>query len=243
MRVLLAIPDAARAEACRLALESNPGWDAELVWDGRAALRALQSGAYELAALHLCLPGLDGLGVLSRLRENPPICPHRTLLLCERELIRSAKLRADCVAPLLTRPSQLAALLGVLAKKKLPLLSRGTEERRRALIARLLDDIGMQADRKGRRYAEWLLFRLAVQASPERIQAEYDACGLAMATSAANVERCLRHAVERCFTTGRLTALEALFGATVDAERGKLTNRAFLLAMAERVRAALECGR
>ena len=243
MRVLLAMPDAERAAAYRRALEALPGWETSIVRDGREALRALETETYALAALHLCLPGLDGLAVLASLEAHAPVRPPKTLLLCERELLGAARPHADCAAPLHIRPAQLARLMQILSEKKRPLLSRGTEARRRALIDQTLSDIGMSRDLKGRQYAEWLLFRLAISPSPEdeRLQDEYAACGVAHgAASAASVERCLRHAVERCFTTGDLQSLEAAFGATVDAERGKLTNRAFLLALTERLRVALE---
>jgi response regulator RpfG family c-di-GMP phosphodiesterase len=43
--------------------------------DGAAALRALEGGPCDLLILDLRAPGLDGIGVLRRLRERPP-CPH-----------------------------------------------------------------------------------------------------------------------------------------------------------------------
>lgn len=245
MRVLLAIPEVARARAFQQELEANAGWDVHAVCDGAAALRALEAEPYPLAALHLCLPVLDGAAVLASLRERAPVCPPKTLLLCERELLGTTRPLADCVAPLSVRPGQLRRLMQILAQKKLPLLSQGTAERRRALIGRLLSDIGMPPGYKGRQYAEWLLFRLVVSPSPEdeRLLDDYAACGAAFGAEPANVERCVRHAVERCFTQGDLRALERSFGSTVDAERGKLTNRAFLLGLAELLRSRLETER
>ena len=50
------------------------------------------------------------------------------------------------------------------------------------------------------------------------------------------VERCLRVAVESVFTQGSMRGIERFFGATVDPERGKPTNRAFLLQASQQIR-------
>ena len=53
---------------------------------------------------------------------------------------------------------------------------------------------------------------------------------------AASVERGLRYTIESVWTRGDLAALQACFGYTIDAERGKPTNKAFLAQMAEHIR-------
>ena len=64
----------------------------------------------------------------------------------------------------------------------------------------------------------------------------YGQCAKVHHTSAAAVERCLRVAVESVFTQGSLQGIERCFGATVDPEKGKPTNRAFLLKAARLLR-------
>ena len=54
--------------------------------------------------------------------------------------------------------------------------------------------------------------------------------------TAASVERSLRYTIESVWTRGDLAALQACFGYTIDAERGKPTNKAFLAQMAEHIR-------
>ena len=60
-------------------------------------------------------------------------------------------------------------------------------------------------------------------------------CGM----TAAGVERSLRLCVESTWTHGRLGALERFFGASVDPERGKPTNREFLCRVQERLTISL----
>ena len=55
-------------------------------------------------------------------------------------------------------------------------------------------------------------------------------------TSASCVERNLRYTIERVWTRGNLQVLQERFGYTIDAERGKPTNKAFLAQIAEHIR-------
>lgn len=57
--------------------------------------------------------------------------------------------------------------------------------------------------------------------------------------TAAGVERSLRLCVESAWTHGSLPALERFFGDSIDPEKGKPTNRAFLRRMQEKVTAAM----
>ena len=68
----------------------------------------------------------------------------------------------------------------------------------------------------------------------------YRDCAAAFGVSPASVERCLRVAVESVFTLGSISGIERCFGATVDPERGKPTNRAFLCQAAQRLRLLLD---
>ena len=80
---------------------------------------------------------------------------------------------------------------------------------------------------------------LSPAAGHEPVQSLYGACAEAFGTTAGNVERCLRVAVESLFTIGSIEGIERYFGATVDPERGKPTNRAFLVQVSEKLRHSL----
>jgi CheY-like chemotaxis protein len=57
-----------------------------------------------------------------------------------------------------------------------------------------------------------------------------------MGCTPASVERNIRYAIECAWTSGDLNAIEARFGYTIQAEKGKPTNRAFLAQIAEYIR-------
>ena len=55
-------------------------------------------------------------------------------------------------------------------------------------------------------------------------------------TTASRVERAIRHAIEVAWTRGRLETIEALFGYTVHAGKGKPTNSEFIALIADKIR-------
>lgn len=68
----------------------------------------------------------------------------------------------------------------------------------------------------------------------------YPLIGGRYAMTAAGVERSLRLCVESTWSRASLDALERFFGASVDPERGKPTNREFLCRMQERLTLSLQ---
>ena len=64
----------------------------------------------------------------------------------------------------------------------------------------------------------------------------YPAVAKAYHTSAANVERAIRHAIENAFLNGDMEVLERYFGNAVSSERAKTTNGAFISRVANILR-------
>lgn len=55
----------------RIALERSPGLEVVAVGSAVEAFAALGEGPFDLVLLDVMMPGMDGLGVLERLRELP----------------------------------------------------------------------------------------------------------------------------------------------------------------------------
>ncbi len=242
MRILIAALDSGFAYSVQTALyASDDHWQISIANNGFQALDMLRSNEYGLLLLHACLPGIDGLSVLKSLLEWRLCCPPRVLLLCEPELKNS--IAVDCRAPLYSEPQKACALLRVLAKRPVPMLAAAHMKLYEHAAEALLDSIGMSRRLKGYAYAVNLLGRMA--ASPmleaQPVVSLYAMCADTYKTTPAAVERCLRVAVEGVFIHGSLSGIEKHFGATVDPERGKPTNRAFLIQAASRIRLAYSC--
>ena len=237
MRLLIAVLSGGTARRVAAGMELR-GFDALIARDGAQAVRLLSRERFDLLLLHACLPELDGFEVLETLGAMRHPCPPRVMFLCEPELCAARPAMADAVAPICAAPEKLCALMETLAQKPLPKLAAAQAPRIAQAVDAFLCTISMDGRYKGRAYAAWLLERLAPSpALEERSMGQlYQSCARAFGTTPAAVERCLRVAVESVFTQGSMRGIERFFGATVDPERGKPTNRAFLMQASQQIR-------
>ena len=237
MRLLIAVLNERTARRVAAGMERR-GLKTVLAQGGVQALDLLSRDRFDLMLLHACLPELDGFGVLEAFAALHPPCPPRVLFLCEPELCASRPALADAVAPICASPEKLCMLMETLAQKPLPKLAAAQAPRIAQAVDAFLCTISMDGRYKGRAYAAWLLERLAPSpALEERSMGQlYRSCARAFGTTPAAVERCLRVAVESVFTQGSMRGIERFFGATVDPERGKPTNRAFLMQASQQIR-------
>jgi len=153
------------------------------------------------------------------------------------ELANSKPAWADCMVHAGVSVERLCTLISLLGEKAISHIAAAQLASVARLTEQFLDEIAMKPRIKGRAYAAWLLKRMII--SPRWAQQPlnqcYAACAQAFGVSPASVERCLRSAVESVFTQGSLSGIERFFGATIDPERGKPTNRAFLLQAAQQL--------
>ncbi len=57
------------------------GYEVETAFDGEEGYNKLLEGGYDLALLDMMMPKLDGMGVLSKLFENPPVTKNGPIIL------------------------------------------------------------------------------------------------------------------------------------------------------------------
>jgi len=234
MRLLISLPDASMAHQIAAAMNL---WDIRIEADAETA--AHLAAGFDLWLLHECIPGAGGTAAGQLLCQLRPVVSPRVLFICPPE--HPHPRWADCTAPAGASVLKLCQLLLILAQKPLPKLAAAFHAEAADEIDRFLVDIAFPPRLKGRTYAAWLIERMALSSAlaHQPLQMLYQGCADAFHTSPVNVERCLRVAVESVFTSGSMEGIEKHFGATVDPERGKPTNRAFLLQAAERLRHSL----
>jgi two-component system response regulator (stage 0 sporulation protein A) len=60
---------------------SNAGFKVEVAADGGEGLTKCQAGGYDLVLLDVMLPKMDGVGILTELKKNPPKIPNKKIYL------------------------------------------------------------------------------------------------------------------------------------------------------------------
>jgi len=110
MRILLVEDENRLAENIAIALKESAGYAVDCAEDGQTGAMLAENRCYDLIVLDLMLPGLDGLGVLRKIRGNQDRTP--VLILTARSerasIIRLLNAGAD---DYLTKPFDLGELL------------------------------------------------------------------------------------------------------------------------------------
>jgi CheY-like chemotaxis protein len=70
-KTVLVVDDEATVRFLLSRVLSHAGYSVEVATDGEAALQRIQARRPDLVVLDLMMPGLDGWGVLERLRKSP----------------------------------------------------------------------------------------------------------------------------------------------------------------------------
>ena len=206
---------------------------------GREAVREAMRLGPDVLALDSALLGMDGLEALEKLKCMA--APPRVLFLSRmRSNIPDAQVDGLVRDPWTDAELLLAAHAA--ADRPLPILAAPWAEARRDIAEALLRRLGVKERLKGRAY---MAYAAAAMACAPQWAASYSAwvyprTAAAFGTSAGAVERAVRTAVEDTWLHGDLAAIQALFGYSVDAERGKPTNAEFLSMLAEHVRRGVE---
>src|SRR2546429_551643 len=130
IRSLIVGDEPAIAEAVEYALKAE-GFDVETVDDGNAALEQARAKAYDLLVLDLMLPGLSGVEVCRRLRDDSPV-PILMLTAKDGEVDRVLGLEVgadDYVAKPFSMPELVARVRALLRRRKLDSGERTTKLR------------------------------------------------------------------------------------------------------------------
>ena len=205
--------------------------------DGMEAFQLLESLRPDVAVLDLVLPGLDGLGVMEKLRqaELETKVVLYSAFYTDQTLSRAAELGASFFLP---KPFTVEAMAD-----RLHNLFAWEEAREepdvdlKDMVTEIIHDVGVPAHIKGYQYLRYAII-LAVK-DMEIINAVtkvlYPAVADHFGTTPSRVERAIRHAIEVAWDRGDLETLQRYFGYTVSNTKGKPTNSEFIAMIADRL--------
>lgn len=215
--------------------------------NGLEALELIEKTEPDVVILDIIMPYLDGIGVLERLGALKIQKRPKVLMLTafgpESITKKALELGADYY---ILKPFDLDVLTERLRQLTSP--ERRTErpqvtrDRGRDLeVSQIMRDLGIPAHVKGYLYLRDAILMVVDQVDLiSRVTKElYPAIAVKYNTTPSRVERAIRHAIELAWERGNIETINAVFGHTVDQDKGKPTNSEFIAMIADRMRTGM----
>lgn len=228
--------------------------DCRFAFNGKDALEKFREMRPDLFILDIILSEIDGLSVLETIK-NEGIHGNSKIVVTsatssEFSVNKSFDYGADffLIKPIsfFTFRGRIMDLLqyndqkkeesmGDIEKYIVPPTDVKTDLDQMSAITRIIQRIGFTPNMKGYKYVRYAIsLGLQDEGILNKItQGLYPAVAENFNTTASRVERDIRHAVEVAWEKGDMRYIENLFGYTVDANRGKPTNSAFIAAIVD----------
>lgn len=260
-RYKIVIADSCPDESKQLKEELQKQYDVIAIKeDGESAFSAIINLKPDLVIIDLMLPGLDGLGVIEKCRNemnNEEIPAFIALTVIENqdlmEYIRYLKVDYCMMKPfqagiLAERITQMIRIRSVNTKiqknceavhkekKEIPSICDSNDIRRE--ISLLIRNLGVPAHIKGCRYIKiGILMAMEDANSVNYItKSLYPDIAKKCKTTTSSVERAIRHAIDIIWIRGNKKKLGEIFGTFVIEEQERPTNSEFIAAVADWMR-------
>ena len=219
--------------------------------DGIDAMNKIRDSHPDIAIIDGIMPRLDGLGVLERLQKAPEEERPMTIILSALSQDKVVQKALDLgAAYYMVKPFDLDALtqrIRQLMQEQRPLVKTGGTVQNPATLAaydletkvtNILHEIGVPAHIRGYHYMrEAIIMSVNDMDVLNYITKElYPSIAKKCNTTPSRVERAIRHAIEVAWNRGKVDAIDALFGYTVNNHKGKPTNSEFIALIADRLR-------
>lgn len=224
--------------------------------DGLKALKIIEEKKPDVMILDVIMPSLDGLGVLEKAKERKN--GHTSFIILsamgqENVAEEAFSLGASyfLLKPfdqntLIKKIRQSSGDLGARRKTAVSMAGKREEEQEtnrnepslEIVITNIIHEIGVPAHIKGYQYLRDSI-SLAVQDMDilnSITKQLYPTIAAKHNTTASRVERAIRHAIEVAWNRGKMDTIDALFGYTIHAGKGKPTNSEFIALIADKIR-------
>ena len=216
--------------------------------DGIDAMNKIRDTQPDVAIIDGIMPRLDGLGVLERLQaleeKDRPVTIILSALSQDKVVQKALDLGA---AYYMVKPFDMDALthrIRQLMQEQKPLLKTSPVSVNSAAydletkVTNILHEIGVPAHIRGYHYMrEAIIMSVNDMDVLNYITKElYPSIAKKCNTTPSRVERAIRHAIEVAWNRGKVDAIDALFGYTVNNHKGKPTNSEFIALISDRLR-------
>ena len=211
--------------------------------NGNDALSSIFINRPQVIISEAILPQVDFLGMMMDLKGYPGVFICLSNCNNDQFVARLLEKGVDYFCALPIDPGFFARLIDCLVEEKYEQrrLACGYEMCRRfrleESILEILDDLGMPSNLLGHKYIRKALVLAFENEVLLKSFSKHLYCVLAASfqTSSKAVERAMRTAISVAWTRGNVEAQFALFGYTVSDEKGKPTNREFIMKIVEKL--------
>ena len=237
--VCIADMDVGYRASLRKALESSGSVEVLAdAGDGLAALEAVETLHPQVLLTDTLLPGLDGLGLLRRIRGKGT----RTIVITSAVMDNTVQQARQAGAyAFLPKPADNKSLLEHITGAAAPPDEQSTPQLE-GMVTAIIHEIGVPAHIKGYQY-----LREAIILTVENMdvinavtKVLYPEVAKRFGTTPSRVERAIRHAIEVAWDRGDIETLQKYFGYTVNSAKGKPTNSEFIAMIADRLQLAIK---
>ena len=237
--VCIADMDVGYRASLRKALESSGSVEVVAdAGDGLAALEAVETLHPQVLLTDTLLPGLDGLGLLRRIRGKGT----RTIVITSAVMDNTVQQARQAGAyAFLPKPADNKSLLEHIPGAAAPPDEQSTPQLE-GMVTAIIHEIGVPAHIKGYQY-----LREAIILTVENMdvinavtKVLYPEVAKRFGTTPSRVERAIRHAIEVAWDRGDIETLQKYFGYTVNSAKGKPTNSEFIAMIADRLQLAIK---
>lgn len=210
--------------------------------DGDEAAALAMEYQPDILVTGLVLSGLDGFGLIALLKEQFP----------RMRFVISSALKSDFavnqandlgVHLYFAKPTSFTSFRDQItrltenAEGEQNLMIRKEDPGVLWLITREIQKLGFPPNVKGFKFVRYAIYLRMEDELPRSVMhVIYPAVAEKFDTTVSCVERNIRHGIEKTWIQGSMSYIDEVFGFTVDADKGKPTNSAFIETMADRVR-------
>jgi two-component system response regulator (stage 0 sporulation protein A) len=217
-------------------------------YNGKAAIELIEEVQPDVVVLDVIMPHLDGLGVIEYIQGAGFGRRPRIMVVSAIGLeTTAASILAAGADYYLAKPFDLSTLAERIRRlAAIPPDTRPSEQPSARAhttpfefeASRALREIGIPANLRGYVYLrDAIILALGEGDMPTSItHVVYPTIARRHNTTASRVERSMRHAIETAWMRGDINTLNDVFGHTVDAEKGRPTNSAFIARIADKIR-------
>jgi two-component system response regulator (stage 0 sporulation protein A) len=230
--------------------------------DGIEACDKIISEKPDVALLDVIMPHLDGLGVLEKLVTSNielPICVMLSAVGQDAVTAQAINLGASYyilkpfkmdvlmkrIRELVNkpRPKQIAMNTKESKNNYVSISSQANKEEVLEIkVTNIIHEIGVPAHIKGYQYLRDGIIMVVnnIEVINQITKQLYPDLAKKYKTTPSRVERAIRHAIEVAWNRGQIETVEAIFGYTVNSNKGKPTNSEFIAMIADKLRLDLK---